>query len=95
MTSSEEDDPDKAIHSSLEVNYGNSGEELEVPLCPAQTRYVRPRAALNSNLQWRLAVKSLFLAALNLPLVSINTSELLELHIVMLGQFCTIAMFYK
>jgi len=56
VTNSEEDDPDKAIHSSLEVNYGNSGEELEVPLCSAQTRYVRPRAALNSNLQWRFII---------------------------------------
>ena len=28
-------------------------EELEEPLCLSQTRYVRPRAALNTDLEWR------------------------------------------
>ena len=45
--------PSKPTHSSMEVNDGNSGDDLEVPLCSAHTRYVRPRAALNSNLEWR------------------------------------------
>jgi len=50
------DDPSKATHSSLEVNAGNSGEEVEVPLCSTHTTYVRPRAALNSNLEWRFII---------------------------------------
>jgi len=48
--------PSKPTHSSMEANDGNSAEELEVPLCPAHTRYVRPRAALNSNLEWRFII---------------------------------------
>ena len=41
----------KPTHSSMEVDDANS--EVEIPLCSAHTRYVRPRAALNSNLEWR------------------------------------------
>merc|ERR1712110_686440 len=58
--------PSKPTHSSMEVNNGNSGDDLEVPLCSAHTRYVRPRAALNSNLEWRW---KLFLV-LNMNLLS-------------------------
>jgi len=51
------DDPSKPTHSSMEVDSGNTeGEEIEVPLCSAQTRFVRPRAALNSNLEWRFII---------------------------------------
>merc|ERR1712110_547866 len=50
------DDPSKPTHSSMEVDSGNTGEEIEVPLCSAQTRFVRPRAALNSNLGWRFII---------------------------------------
>ena len=39
------EDPDDADDAA--------GEEVEVPLCSTHTRYVRPRAALNSNLEWR------------------------------------------
>merc|ERR1712037_899088 len=50
------DNPSKPTHSSMEVDSGNTGEEIEVPLCSAQTRFVRPRAALNSNLEWRFII---------------------------------------
>ena len=36
-------------HSSMEVDE----EDVETPLCLAHTKYVRPRAALNLNLEWR------------------------------------------
>ena len=41
------------MKSSEDDEVDEEGEEIEVPLCSAQTRFVRPRAALNSNLEWR------------------------------------------
>lgn len=39
-------------HSSMEVDE----DDVETPLCLAHTKYVRPRAALNLNLEWRFII---------------------------------------
>jgi len=48
--------PSKPTHSSMDIVDDANSETVEIPLCSVHTRYVRPRAALNSNLEWRFII---------------------------------------